>query len=254
VATRARARVTRRRFKHARFLLSVFLVLALLMAAYLFLNSAVFAVREIKVTGNRVLQVSEIVRVSGLAVRTNIFKVDTAGAADLLGVIPMVERVQVWRRYPATIEIHIQERTPLAIVAWNGSFVVVDRWGVYLRKLDNILGVSEPIITGVSLGRSKGPGQKIESGGLRSATALIRKMDPTVLAQISEINATNPDDLILYTLTGTEIRFGGVEEVEQKQAFLKSFLADKRWRKPVPRIAYVDLSFNGPPVIKYLDK
>jgi cell division protein FtsQ len=253
VANRTKTRVIRRRFRHARFLLFILLVLACLMGVYQFLNSAVFAVSEIRVTGNHVLQADEVVRVSGLIAGVNIFKINTAGVVNRLRVMPLVEKVTVQRRFPDTIEIQIQERTPVAVVAEDGGFVVVDRWCVYLRKLDTILGVSEPLVTDVDIGSRKGPGQKITSAGLQAAIAVIEKMDRDLLAQISEINARNPDGLILYTMTGVEVRFGSSEEVEQKQEFLKSFLADKRWQKPVPRVAYIDLSFEGPPVIKYRD-
>lgn len=253
MANRARARVIRRRIKHVRFLLSLFLVLGVLVGGYQFLNSSFFAVRSIEVQGNNALRTAEIIETSGVVCGTNIFKVDTRKVVNLLQVMPLVERVEVWRRFPDTIVINVQERTPIAVLAAQGGFVVVDRYGVYLRKLDDILGVSEPIVTGVNVDKTVGPGQAVTSPGLKTAIAVIQELDRDFLDQISEINAQDPEQLILVTLKGLNIRFGDEERVAEKQTFLKSFLADEYWQELIREIAYIDVSYSGPPVVKYHD-
>ena len=70
------------------------------------------------------------------------------------------------------------------------------------------------------------------------------------LNQLSEINAANPESIVIYTAKAVQIRLGNLEDLERKARLIDDFLQDQR-TSPYT-VEYVDFSYEVP-VIRLKD-
>lgn len=220
----------------------IFFALILLLAAFVFLGSPLFEIREIVVIGNQQLPASKIIELSGITPGTNIFKQNLKKAQSQICTLPLVKEAVLVRDFPSRIVIKVQERQPLALLPTPNGFMQVDREGVCLKES----GVSGrfPVITGITV-PSLAPGQVVQDEKLRAALQVIDKFPETLLKELSEVHINGQGQLLLYTLEGVECRLGNLSNFEQKITLLQQILAQVHGRQ----VAYIDLS--GVPVIKY---
>lgn len=230
------------------FLNSIFFIALFFAAAYILARSSLFEVREIKVQGNVSLNRDQIVSISGLSPGENIFRINLQSASEKLRVIPMIKNVDMARRLPATVQIRVEERKPVALLPVEAGFIQIDGEGVYIQKGD--IGQDQlPVITGVQF-PAPVPGGKIVSEGLDLALAVVKGVPAQLLPQLSEINAQG-DQAVIYTLDGTRCRLGVSEDLEQKGEVLMEVLDGLKEKGK--KIEYIDLTYAGSPVVKYTE-
>lgn len=223
-------------------------MLVFLTAAYVLARSSVFEVREIRVVGNNSLAREKIVSVSGINPGENIFKLDLKNSAEKLKAIPVIKSVDMSRKLPSAVEIKVEERRPRALLPVQGGFISVDDDGVYLQKGD-IVSSQLPVVTGVSF-TVPAPGGQIKSEALDTALGVVKEIPPGLLPLLSEVNI-NGGQVVAYTLDGIQCRLGTAADMKQKgEVFIKVLNELKVKGK---RIEYIDLSYTGSPVVKYVE-
>ena len=153
-----------------------------------------FTVKKILVTGNRLISSETIREAMGLSTGENIFSVNTKEIKQILRNLPNVKNVVVRKLFPDIIEVHFEEHIPIAIL--RGEYpVLVDREGTVLEFDLSSGKVDLPVLSGI---RSEGEGE-ISPERMERALAIleiIRKESfPT---RISEINVSDPDNVMLY--------------------------------------------------------
>ncbi|QNU68368.1 FtsQ-type POTRA domain-containing protein [Ruminiclostridium herbifermentans] len=138
---RKRARAKRIR----RLLLTIIIVTA----AIIFARSSFFIVDEIKVTGNKKYSSNDIIFNTGLITGQNVFKMLGEKPKNLISFrfkdreqnvyesMPYVKSVSVRPMLPKAIRIKIQERTPFAILEYNGTSILIDKEGYALETIKN---------------------------------------------------------------------------------------------------------------------
>ncbi|MZP28967.1 FtsQ-type POTRA domain-containing protein [Heliobacterium undosum] len=230
--------------------LGFFFISLFLLAAYYFLHSPYFGVSQVTVTGVSLLKEEEIIRLSGIQPGESILRIDRDRVREQLRFHPQVEDATIQRNLPSTVRIEIQERKPVAVIGQAGSFALLDRQGILLRKLDSLYGIPLPVITGVQAPLNVGPGQVVNADGLASGLKLCQEVPSTLLARIGEIHVANSSRLILYTTDSIEVRFGPPEEIAAKSQVLLDIL--DQWMKngSVPKLHYIDISSAKSPVVK----
>ncbi|MBM7867524.1 FtsQ-type POTRA domain-containing protein [Heliobacterium gestii] len=230
--------------------LGFFFISLLLLAAYYFLQSPYFGVSQVTVTGISLIKEEEIVRLSGIQPGENILRLDQNRICEQLRFHPQVEDVTIQREFPSTVQIQIQERKPVAVIGQAGVFVLLDRQGILLRKLDSLYGIPLPVITGVQAPLNVGPGQVVSADGLAAGLKLCQEMPPTLLARVGEIHVINSSRLVLYTTDSIEVRFGPPDEIAAKSQALLDIL--DQWMKngSTPKLNYIDISSAKSPVVK----
>ncbi|MFZ5596346.1 MAG: cell division protein FtsQ/DivIB [Bacillota bacterium] len=242
------SRYIRRRKSRSNFLQSIFFVLIFLLAAYVLARSSFFEVREIRVSGNNFLSREKIIEASEINIGQNIFKLDLKASSQKVKIIPLVKNVEMHRRLPSTVEIVVAERSPLALLPSEAGFIQVDEEGVYLQKGD-IAANQMPVITGVAYALPA-PGEKIASGELDTALAVVKGLPGDLTERLSEINVTG-GQVVLYTLEGIQCRLGLPDDLEQKGEVMLSILGGLKSKGK--SIQYIDLSYAGSPVVKYAE-
>ena len=91
--------------------------------------SAGLTVREVKLSGRRQANQSNIVAALGLYTNQTIFDVDLKAARARLESMGWIESARVSRRLPSTIEVHIDEREPFVLWQVRRQLVLIDRNG-----------------------------------------------------------------------------------------------------------------------------
>ncbi|HEX3032169.1 MAG TPA: FtsQ-type POTRA domain-containing protein, partial [Bacillota bacterium] len=188
---------TRQRQRQLNRLQSLFFILLLVVGGYIFLQSSVFAIKDVTITGLATLQDSEIRKMAGINPGTNTFKLNLNSVKSRLAIHPMVKTVGVKRSFPDAIVISITERKPVTLVPLNSYYIALDQEGYYLYKVTDYLKANLPIITGLRLGNLT-PGKQVVNDGLGTALGFLRKMDVKLVSQLSELNAGDPQMLIMY--------------------------------------------------------
>ena len=112
----------------------VLVLLVLALGGWLLLNSSVFAVRDIRVSGNRILSSAEVTQLSGVAVGDNLFRLSPGDVNQALRRSPWIAGVEVERRWPSTLVVRVRERSP---VGWaedgDGTRLLVAGDGTVLQ-------------------------------------------------------------------------------------------------------------------------
>ena len=230
--------------------LGIFLLFCFALSSYFFINSAFFNVKKIEVSGCQTVSEEQVTDLSGLAVGTNLFKIDARGAISKIAMHPMIKTVQVSRKIPHTVVLKVTERTPAALVVGNDSYLAVDIEGIYLKRVDDLLNLHLPVVSGLSIEESVSPGANLTTSGLHAALQLIELMDSTFLENVAEIKAASPYSLTLKMLQGVEIRFGEPEEIERKLQLIQELLIKNGEVINDQTVEYIDLRYNSLPVIK----
>lgn len=213
------------------------LVLALVIALYLFANSPFFETDRIEWTGLSYLKSEQLDLYVNLPV-TNVWRIDTRELVSTLMEHPWVETAKATWRWPNHVLVTITERTPLAQVPTPAGWVFLDKEGDLLPPADAGAVHFLPIVTNLDL---ESPEQLV-------ATARLIGMIPAPLHEsMSEWNASKRS---FITRGGTEILMGQPVELEEKFALLEKILEDLNQRNEHAK--RIDLRVPKSPVISYL--
>ncbi|MCX7821636.1 MAG: FtsQ-type POTRA domain-containing protein [Brevinematales bacterium] len=113
----------------------LFLISGLHYGFYLILlNTDAFALKEIKVIGNRFFPTESVIINSGIVKGINIMQINLKEVASRLKKNSFVKDVEVKRIFPDKIEIIIKEKDAVANFNYNGSYFVIDKDGVFLTN------------------------------------------------------------------------------------------------------------------------
>jgi cell division protein FtsQ len=202
----------------------------------------VFHVDHIFIRGNHRLSHGEaIALLHGLRGRS-ILAVDLEQWRRAMLNSPWVADAALRKTLPSTIDVIVQERSPLGIGRINGElYLIDDRGGVIDIYSPSYADIDLPIIEGLSSAPDEEAAnvyRAILARRLLDALAG-RKMD----AQVSEIDVSDARNaIVLLEGDPTLIRLGDERFVERLQSYLE--LAPTL-RDSVPEIDYVDLRFDG---------
>src|SRR5205814_7689374 len=166
------------------------------------------------------LQREQILKVADLREGENIFSVNLGRVHDRLQQLPQIDEVQVERKLPAEIDIHLVERKP---VAWitdekqmadpfaSDTAALVDGRGVLMKEkklLPEYLGL--PLILGCA-SESLEAGKVIESFEAKAALELLRLSTRSFMQtrfQIREIDVSKGYCLLVSDKNHTRVTFG----------------------------------------------
>jgi cell division protein FtsQ len=195
-------------------------VVAVVVAAAVATQTSLLDVERVRIDGVGHTTAVDVRRVAGISPGDTMVGVDAGGAAARVEDLPWVEQATVVRRWPGTVEIHVTEREPLAVIEVAGARVaLVDDDGRVLEVtrqppagLPEVTGVSSrQIAEGDELGRA-----------IRDALAILRALRerlPGVVASVSS-------DLDAALAAGGEIRFGSTAGLDDKIVAVETVLAD----------------------------
>ena len=146
---------------------------------------------------------------------------------QLLSQNPLVENIEIQKKFPHTIRIIVTSRMPIARVALSDRTVLVDREGV-------VIGLSGDADNFPLLSLNNDESLLIES------LEIVARMEQGELLSITKIdNAT-----LLAKSTTTDIYFPQSDQIQNKVATLQSILSGFRIKGTLPKV--IDLRFEKP--------
>jgi len=219
-----------------------------LVSLYFFLHSSIFNVTVVEASGQKTLAAPQITALSGLTTGVNIFEVDTDLSSQKVKTHPRIKTCEVVRHLPARLEVRIVEREPWAVIPRTNEFLLVDEQGVVIEKITDWPPQQVPVVTAdLDTVSEIKLGQRIP--GIVTVYRIAQAL-PVKNLTISEYHYDIAhDEVLIYTLSGTEIRVGNTNNLKEKIAAWPEVI--KLLSNPRKPVAYVDLRFKGHPVIRY---
>ncbi len=237
----------------SRFFSISILIFVALLCFYLFLHSSFFNVEGISVTGVKKVTESEIMELSGLSPGINIFEINDHLCAKLIEIHPLVKSAKIVRHLPRQIEIQVVEREIWALIPYGDVIICIDREGVCIDKLNYFSFFNYPVITLENMPEHVNLGQPVQAEGIEMIRKLWEALSENSRMKISDFHYNDRNkEIIAYTEEGTEVRFGNLERLEEKAGFFSEILQIEKnlQKKGTEVLEYVDLRFEGQPVIK----
>jgi len=214
-----------------------------------------FAVERVEVAGQSHLSVNEVVAASGLAPGQNLFRLDARRAVADVEALPMVRRAELVRAFPNRVTLLVEERQPFVLVHAGGlhrpagGFYWMDEQGVPLGPETRAVALDAPLVSAAgpddiaAAGRT--PSERV-AGGVALIRTLMRAQS-SLLREISEVDVSRPEGLVLYMLDGVEVRLGR-EDWDDRLGRLDGVLA--QLRASGQRATSIDLRFRDQVVLR----
>lgn len=207
-------------------------------------------VRRVEVIGTRFMEPYEVVRAAGLGPQSSVFDDADAWEAGVL-TLPLVARVEVRRRLPATVEITVTEVEPVALVAGR-ELRAVDAEG-WLLPLDPAgARLDLPILGGVEARRGR---LVVEDGGLGALDALValRREAPELADRVSQIERRPGLLRVVFRDEAAEALLP-LESTELQVRQLRLAFADLASRGELGKVRSIDLRFRDQVVVSFFSR
>lgn len=224
-----------------------------LLCIYFFANSSFFEIDKIYYSGLDQVTVVEMQDLSSIETGSNIFKINTRLHSKDFARHPMVKQVEIIRHYPRQIEVKITERVTWAIIPCQEQYLFIDEEGVCINQTIILKQLDYPIITLDVLPQRIYLGQALQTEGIDLIRQIWDQLSISARGNISDFHySSQQQEVIIYTNRGTEVKFGNLERLEDKAAFLTQLIKieDDMQKEGREALQYVDLRFAGNPVIK----
>lgn len=205
------------------------------------INSDIFAIEEVKITGNSHVDSTYIAALSSVPTSTtSTVRADTKTMPGDIPKHPWVSSVEVKKHLPHTIEIIVKERTPSAIVSVpQGGQWLISSEGIWLDQLadDKLSTISKtnprfnvafnatalPVIEDMPLVTPR-EGRRTESKEVLNALSVLSGISTELRDQVIRLQAVSIAKTKLFTVAGVEIAFGSADQAETKDKIARSIL------------------------------
>jgi cell division protein FtsQ len=207
-------------------------------------NSSLMSVRRIVVSGQHRLSVGEVEALVGGVRGQNIFRIDFDEYRQRVLDSPWVASVTLWRVLPATVEVRVVERVPMAIARLGRELylvddagVIIDQYGARYRDLDL------PVVDGLATWTDrKGPDVSRERVQLTSALLEALSARPDLRRRVSQVDVSNPRDAaVMFDGEPVWLHLGRERFLERIHTYLE--LAPT-FGEHFDHVDYVDLRFD----------
>jgi cell division protein FtsQ len=175
-------------------------------------RSPLFEVRHVDVSGALHTPRSSILAVTGLAAHPTMAGVDTESLARRIEGLPWVARAEVEKSWPSTVEVVVEERTPVAQVAEpKGRWALLDAAGRVLEVSHGERGDLPALLGDGTPGR---PGSRLAGSG-PGALAVAAALPSSLRGDVSSVEEVSGEvDMTLRS--GVEVRLGPPSDLAAK--------------------------------------
>jgi len=267
-----RKRISRKNRKLPYSLMVIFMLLLAIMTSasirasekvyQAFMNSPFFVLKGMSVRGNNKVSTSDILNATGLDVGTDRICSLMSHIVEkrIKSYSPYVKQVEIKRDLThGHLIITVKEREPVAIVAESRDamlFKVVDINGFVLDKLISKNLASSPYRnmplifengrqgrSCIGLSDSSGSYIVSESACLAlNVLSEVRSILPSILDKISDIDARDPDDVIIYLKSGLNIRIAS-DRIKEGLLNVRYWMTNPEIQHSETDFSYIDARF-----------
>ena len=206
-----------------------------------FLSTGFFRVDSFTVRGDTHVSQGEILALIGPLREQNILTADLDIYRQYLMASGWVKTATLRRVLPSTIEVTVEERSPVGLARLGERLYLIDSGGAVIAEHGRPLTDHKlPIIDGLLLGSGRG----VDETRAQLASNLISAIlpYPELLLQVSQVDVSNPHNaVILLNDSPTLIHLGEDRFAERFQKYLDLLPS---LRSHVLDIDYIDLRFD----------
>jgi len=228
------------------FLYLAVLTILLSLGLALFIRSSAFTVQHVIVQGLKLSPESEILKLASGVQGQNLFLFDQEALNHKIALHPLVQSVQFQRNLPHTLVIIVTERTPVALVVVPKGVLAVDAQGTFLQRLESWPKSDHPVLTGITLKDTVGPGQNLANPSLTEALTLLGQAPPELLSQIGELHVDAIQQMTMYLRSGVEVRLGQAKDWKPKLNALFQLVNDNEYKSFQQGVRYIDFTAAKP--------
>lgn len=228
------------------FLYVAVLTVLLTLGLALFLRSSAFAIQHVTVQGLSLISENEILKLADGVQGQNLLLLDRKAFQYKISLHPLVRSVQLQRKLPQTLVIQVTERTPAALVVVPKGVLEVDAEGIFLRRLESWPKNDYPVISGIELSDTVGPGQNLANPLLTAALRLLGQAPPELVAQIGELHVNAVEQITLFLTSGVEVRLGQANDWIDKLKLLYQLINDDGYTSIQQGVRYIDFTAAKP--------
>ncbi len=228
------------------FLYVTVLTILLTLGLALFFRSSVFTVQHVIVQGLKLSTESEILKLASGVQGQNLFIFDQEALNNKITLHPFVQSVQFQRKLPQTLVIMVTERTPIALVVVPSGVLEVDAQGTFLRRLESWPKNDYPVLTGINLADTVGPGQNLANPSLTAALNLLGQAPPDLLSQVGELHVDPIQQMTMYLSSGVEVRLGQANDWKPKLDALFQIVSANEYISFQQGVRYIDFTAAKP--------
>lgn len=211
-----------------------FLVLLLVIAAYVFFNSPLFETDHLEWTGLVFLDEEELDAFVDFS-PINVLRLDTSNLAKHIKKHPWVDEVKIRWRWPNRVQVTVLERKPLAMIPIMGGWFLLDPEGNLLPPPRGIAIYTLPLVTDIDIDSAE---------QLKTTARLLRSIPSWLEDYVSEWNVKTAS---FVSREGTQIVIGDQTDLDEKFALLKLILEDLTVQGVTP--VRIDLRIPKSPVV-----
>lgn len=213
------------------------------------LSSEIFEIKNIYVTGNKTVAKDEIIKLSNIQYKQNIFKLNTKDIIKGMFNNPKIKAVKIKRVLPSSIALDIIEREGVALIPYLGSYIKIDEETVIIEVISLESDLNLPIVSGITFSDFK-LGEKLKSeklDQLNSVMEVIKCLKSVKMTDIIEaINVEDSSNIIITTSNNIRVYLGN-NKLDYKIGMAKSIVEDLTKDN---EIGIVDMRHEGNPIFK----
>jgi cell division protein FtsQ len=222
--------------------LVVLIVVAVVVGAgYLLTRSPLLDVDEVRVFGAERSGADAVAQAAGIAIGSPMTDAPVSQAHDRVAALPWIETVEVERRWPGRIEIHVTERAPAAaLLGKDGALHLMDGTGRILAPFDGEVSEVPIVMTGAA---AVAPGAK--QPGVAAPLAVGRLLTPDLQAWVEALVPAPDGTVDLSLRQGIRVELGSQAHLSDKLVDLATVLT----RVDLADIETIDVGVVHNPVV-----
>ncbi|MBQ8507924.1 MAG: FtsQ-type POTRA domain-containing protein [Clostridia bacterium] len=187
-----------------------------------------FVVRNVVISGQSDVAEDVIIRAAGISLGKSIFTVDRLEAQEGVNALGTIELTGMRLRYPSTVELNVRLRSREAMLLYGGNIVVLDENAVVVQLLEDVPDRDMLYISGFRATAAQ-PGKKFggEEEQMAACISVLTAVNQGAAdVYVSELNLSDPENMLLITRMGTTVKLGNRENMEKKIAWMKAVVQD----------------------------
>ncbi len=206
-----------------------FLALLLLLFCWQVVQAPWFlAIKQIQIGELATLSPWQVEQLAGISRGMSLLKLDLGQIKSRLEADKRILSARVRRRLPSTLVIDIAENVGVAAIPYFSNWLEIDQEGRVLAVTAQFATMNLPVVTGLRQSAATVGEHVQDQKGWAAAAACLQAMSASLRNEISEINVSNPDSIVLYSRDPLRIMVGDCKNLETKFTALASMLYQVR--------------------------
>ncbi|MBO8126013.1 MAG: FtsQ-type POTRA domain-containing protein [Firmicutes bacterium] len=178
----------------------------------------------------------------------NIFLLSTSQLRRDLERHPWIERAEVDRVFPRTLEVRIFETYPVAALTTGEGYVLLNSEGLAIARTPSFSKYGVPALT-CSAPVPVTIGEPVEAEGVPETIELLCRLQLAGLPlEISEVNYSSSEGVTFYCTGGLKVVWGSLQNQEEKLQLLQVISAEE---DGLTGISLINLRSGDGPIVKY---